>query len=143
MEKEIYFLLKEKLRVLCWRSLIRRVWLLGAGQPRVDLNLLVNVVQLLTKDTSFDIWDVECITGSLLDQVSFYSSYYICQKKGGLCLFIWRNKKMNKATDNYFFFFSFFMLGTNRATSEDISTQKRRFWSSQRQTPSHLFIAWK
>lgn len=70
VRKEIYFLLKEKLRVLCWRSLIRRVWLLNAGQPRVDLNLLVSVGQVLMKDDSFDICDVECITGSLLDQVS-------------------------------------------------------------------------
>ncbi|KAG0288266.1 hypothetical protein BGZ96_007944 [Linnemannia gamsii] len=80
VEKEIYFLLKEKLRVLCWRSLIRRVWLLGAGQPRVDLNLLVSVVQLLTKDTSFDIWDVECITGSLLDQ-GYIRGYIHSEKK--------------------------------------------------------------
>ncbi|KAG0071927.1 hypothetical protein BGZ90_012086 [Linnemannia elongata] len=80
VKKEIYFLLKEKLRVLCWRSLIRRVWLLNAGQPRVDLNLLVSVGQLLIKDGSFDIWDVECITASLLDQ-GYIRGYIHSEKK--------------------------------------------------------------
>ncbi|KAF9124100.1 hypothetical protein BGW39_008443 [Mortierella sp. 14UC] len=68
VKREIYFLMKEKLRVLCWRSLIRRVWLLNGRQARVYLDPLVGVVQVLTKDPSFDIWDVECIVASLLDQ---------------------------------------------------------------------------
>ncbi|KAF9911797.1 hypothetical protein EC991_002099 [Linnemannia zychae] len=68
VKREIYFLMKEKLRVLCWRSLIRRVWLLNGRQARVYLDPLVGVVQALTKDPSFDIWDVECIVASLLDQ---------------------------------------------------------------------------
>ncbi|KAF9093735.1 hypothetical protein BGX23_002962 [Mortierella sp. AD031] len=101
VKKEIYFLLKEKLTVLCWRSLIRRMWMLarlqaaeataaagsqgqvqGAApqQARVHLEQLLGVVQALTKDETFDIWDVECITASLLDQ-GYIKGYIHSEKK--------------------------------------------------------------
>lgn len=73
VKKELFFLLKEKLTVLCWRSLIRRVCLLTRSpsdvQLRVPLQALLHAAQILTGDTSYDIWDVECIAASLLDQV--------------------------------------------------------------------------
>ncbi|KAG0294254.1 hypothetical protein BGZ98_001841, partial [Dissophora globulifera] len=73
VSREIYLLLKQKLPVLCWRSLIRRTCLASRGpndppQMRVDLEALLHVVRKLTGDDTFDIWDVECITASLLDQ---------------------------------------------------------------------------
>ncbi|KAF9924560.1 hypothetical protein FBU30_005507 [Linnemannia zychae] len=80
VHREIYFLLKEKLQVLCWRSLIRRVWLLYGKQPRVYLEQLVGVVQQLTKDPSFDIFDIECIAASLLDQ-GYIRGYIHSEKK--------------------------------------------------------------
>ena len=81
VKKEIYFLLKEKLDVLCWRSLIRRTCLVSRSlsnppQMRVPLDGLLDVARALTRDTSYDIFDVECITASLLDQVG--ATCYYC-----------------------------------------------------------------
>ncbi|KAK3827784.1 MAG: hypothetical protein J3Q66DRAFT_321083 [Benniella sp.] len=89
VKKEIYFLLKEKLDVLCWRSLIRRTCLVSRSlsnppQMRVPLDGLLDVVRALTSDTSYDIFDVECITASLLDQG--YIRGYIHSKKKVLVL---------------------------------------------------------
>ncbi|KAF9181251.1 hypothetical protein BGZ50_005619 [Haplosporangium sp. Z 11] len=74
VKKEIFFLLKEKLRVLCWRSLICSVTRASQvpNQPavtRIPMQAVLDVVLALTKDDSYDIWDIECITASLLDQV--------------------------------------------------------------------------
>ncbi|KAI7824063.1 hypothetical protein BC939DRAFT_152412 [Gamsiella multidivaricata] len=88
VKKEIFFLLKEKLTVLCWRSLIRRVWLASQHPPeppqlRVQLEVLFNVVLELIKDSTYDIYnifDIECITASLLDQ-GYIKGYIHSQKK--------------------------------------------------------------
>ncbi|KAG0250924.1 hypothetical protein BG011_007977 [Mortierella polycephala] len=74
VKKEIFFLLKEKLRVLCWRSLICSVTRASQvpNKPavtRIPLQAVLDIVLALTKDNSYDIWDIECITASLLDQV--------------------------------------------------------------------------
>jgi len=73
VKKELFFLLKEKLAVLCWRSLIRKICIVSRSpsdtQLRVQLPSLLNVVQKLTGDPTYDIGDVECIAASLLDQV--------------------------------------------------------------------------
>lgn len=73
IKKEIYFLLKEKLTILCWRSLFRRVSLV-AHQPnpqqvRVQLQDFLVVAQKLTRDDSYDVLDIECVIASLMDQV--------------------------------------------------------------------------
>ncbi|KAI1310786.1 hypothetical protein EDD11_003663 [Mortierella claussenii] len=83
--RELYFLLKEKLRVLCWRSLIRRIWLISRQQPgsppaRVDLHGVLSVVLAITKDDSFDMLDIESITASLLDQ-GYIRGYIHHQRK--------------------------------------------------------------
>ncbi|KAG0044787.1 hypothetical protein BGZ83_009936 [Gryganskiella cystojenkinii] len=84
VKKELYFLLKEKLIVLCWRSLIRRICVLSNGpsdiQQRVNLFDLLKVASAMTKDNSYDIWDVECITASLMDQ-GYIKGYIHSQKK--------------------------------------------------------------
>ncbi|KAF9573294.1 hypothetical protein EC968_008834 [Mortierella alpina] len=85
VKKEIYFLLKEKLEVLCWRSLIRRVCMVSRGpmdppQTRVSLEILLNVVRALLMDNTYDIWDIESITASLLDQ-GYIKGYIHSQKK--------------------------------------------------------------
>ncbi|KAF9431239.1 hypothetical protein BGZ94_005602 [Podila epigama] len=87
VKKEIFFLLKEKLTVLCWRSLIRRTCLItqpqrlaNATQLRVQLQELLSVVQTLTKDDTYDILDIEHITTSLLDQ-GYIRGYIHSQKK--------------------------------------------------------------
>ncbi|KAF9386598.1 hypothetical protein BGX21_000742 [Mortierella sp. AD011] len=84
VRKEIYFLLKEKLAVLCWRSLIRRTCLVSRRptepQMRVQLEALLSVARALTKDDTYDIFDVECITASLLDQ-GYIKGYIHSQKK--------------------------------------------------------------
>lgn len=74
IKKEIYFLLKEKLTVLCWRSLFRRASLV-AHQPnpqqvRIQLQDFLVVAQKLTRDDSYDVLDIECVIASLMDQVS-------------------------------------------------------------------------
>ncbi|KAG0205854.1 hypothetical protein BGX28_002589 [Mortierella sp. GBA30] len=85
VKKEIYFLLKEKLEVLCWRSLIRRMCIVSKGpsdppQNRVSLEALLDVVRALLRDDTYDILDVECITASLLDQ-GYIKGYIHSQKK--------------------------------------------------------------
>ncbi|KAG0033477.1 hypothetical protein BGZ82_006093 [Podila clonocystis] len=72
IKKEIYFLLKEKLTLLCWRSLFRRASLV-AHQPnpqqvRVQLQDFLVVAQKLTRDDSYDVLDIECVIASLMDQ---------------------------------------------------------------------------
>ncbi|KAF9967479.1 hypothetical protein BGZ70_009394 [Mortierella alpina] len=85
VKKEIYFLLKEKLEVLCWRSLIRHVCIVSRGptdppQTRVSLEVLLDVVRALLMDNTYDIWDIESITASLLDQ-GYIKGYIHSQKK--------------------------------------------------------------
>ncbi|KAF9896005.1 hypothetical protein BX616_008360, partial [Lobosporangium transversale] len=63
VEKELFFLLKEKLQVLCWRSLIRKTCLVSRKptdppQMRVQLYALLTIVRALTQDDSYDIYDV-------------------------------------------------------------------------------------
>ncbi|KAG0341931.1 hypothetical protein BG004_005856 [Podila humilis] len=84
IQQEIYFLLKEKLMVLAWRSLIRRTCLIShklsnAPNLRVRLHDLANVVQALTKE-DYDLCDIECITTSLLDQ-GYIKGYIHATKK--------------------------------------------------------------
>lgn len=74
IKKEIYFLLKEKLTVLCWRSLFRRASLVAPQgsnpqQVRIHLKDFLAVVQILTRDNSYDVLDLECVIASLMDQV--------------------------------------------------------------------------
>ncbi|KAF9940288.1 hypothetical protein BGZ65_007544 [Modicella reniformis] len=85
VRKEIYLLLKEKLTVLCWRSLIRRICLVSRRptdppQMRVQLGALLHIARTLTGDETYDIFDVECITASLLDQ-GYIKGYIHSQKK--------------------------------------------------------------
>ncbi|ORZ27204.1 hypothetical protein BCR41DRAFT_346492 [Lobosporangium transversale] len=85
VEKELFFLLKEKLQVLCWRSLIRKTCLVSRKptdppQMRVQLYALLTIVRALTQDDSYDIYDVECITASLLDQ-GYIKGYIHSRKK--------------------------------------------------------------
>ncbi|CAO3566826.1 unnamed protein product [Mortierella alpina] len=85
VKKEIYFLLKEKLEVICWRSLIRHVCIVSRGptdppQTRVSLEVLLDIVRALLMDNSYDIWDIESITASLLDQ-GYIKGYIHSQKK--------------------------------------------------------------
>lgn len=73
IKKEIYFLLKEKLTVLCWRSLFRRISLVAPQgsnpqQVRIHLKDVLSVVQNLTRDNSYDVLDLECVIASLMDQ---------------------------------------------------------------------------
>ncbi|GJJ76047.1 hypothetical protein EMPS_08406 [Entomortierella parvispora] len=84
VKKELFFLLKEKLVVLCWRSLIRKICIVSRSpsdtQLRVQLPTLLNVVQTLTRDPTYDIGDVECIAASLLDQ-GYIKGYIHSAKK--------------------------------------------------------------
>ncbi|KAF8940654.1 hypothetical protein BGZ58_005390 [Dissophora ornata] len=89
LRREIFLLFKEKLRVLCLRSLIRRACLVSRRptdppQMRVNLDALVHVVQTLTGDASYDILDIEAMTASLLDQG--YIKGYIHHEKRILVL---------------------------------------------------------
>ncbi|KAF9970776.1 hypothetical protein BGZ73_006470 [Actinomortierella ambigua] len=85
VRKEIYFLLVEKLTLLCWRSLLRRMCLLStssSGQMRVDLRVMLQVIQALLRtppaqtsttgeeaeEEEYDLSDIEAIVVSLLDQ---------------------------------------------------------------------------
>ncbi|KAG0264296.1 hypothetical protein DFQ27_001308 [Actinomortierella ambigua] len=85
VHKEIYFLLVEKLTLLCWRSLLRRMCLLttsSSGQMRVDLRVVLQVIQSMLRtaraptstnadedeEDEYDLSDIEAIVVSLLDQ---------------------------------------------------------------------------
>ncbi|KAG0230940.1 hypothetical protein BGW42_000591 [Actinomortierella wolfii] len=81
VQKEIYFLLVEKLTLLCWRSLLRRICLLttsASGQMRVDLRAVLQVIQAMLhsnggggdeeEEEEYDLSDIEAIVVSLLDQ---------------------------------------------------------------------------
>ncbi|KAF8300480.1 hypothetical protein DL93DRAFT_549056 [Clavulina sp. PMI_390] len=90
-ERGLYLLLKERLEVLVWRSLIRRLWLLVAPRtqdgaidisfyskpidstnrkpsPSLSIDAILAAIRWSSDDPSYTVIDVESIVYSLIDQ---------------------------------------------------------------------------
>ncbi|GAA95016.1 uncharacterized protein L969DRAFT_18954 [Mixia osmundae IAM 14324] len=89
--KGAYVLLKEKLEVICWRNLCRKVlWILSKGRPTSEgpptlpLDKLLAAAQYAWRDPTLDLDDMHCVAASLNEQG--YSKAYIHQARNLLVL---------------------------------------------------------
>lgn len=104
-----YIMLKERVKVVIWRTLFRKVWALSLDvlQSRADRNMLTDhhlfvissfmflhvpgtiptlpfaqcliALRFSSRDQSYDMLDIECLMVSLLDQVILRTGFYWCR----------------------------------------------------------------